>query len=538
MVAAAKRKKAAETPPAKRIKNFDATSIEIPLENIERCRWQPRQEFPADELAALGEQLATQGQLVPIIVRPSANGPGIYELIDGERRYRAAKSAGLATLRAEVIEATDAEVRQMVLATALYRKQLNAIEEAAAFHQAIENGDAAGPTELARQLGLSQGHVSNRLRLLELPREFQEKVISCEIPPSHARSVVRYKDHPAILQAISERVAEALENEEGLGSVDDWDAEVKRCAWNATEPLGGTRHSDAYGRSMPVFTPTTAQRKELGIIKVKSPWAGEEEERATNLDLWNDLQAAHEAEHAGRAAKDSDLPADRAETAGDRGEGESPEDDAAKQRERLKKFRRGAWDIAIAWRRRLIAQACRDEQVSPEDASRLLLLFAASAQVLREGGYRANCEIGRREDILALLLDAKTKDGRPVLWNAIAGLDDRDVVDSVVAYVAAMFHHPTKSEGVFEASLSDADVIAIADHLKIDLAAAWKEGAAGDLTEEWLELHMKEDLLKLAAKAGIKTEATTKSDLVKYLLSKKKELPVPAELLKPKRPKD
>jgi hypothetical protein len=229
------------------------------------------------------------------------------------------------------------------------------------------------------------------------------------------------------------------------------------------------------------------------------------------------------------------LQSDRPETAGESALG----DDAAKQRERADKFRRGAWRIAIAWRRRLIAKACRDEQVSPEDASRLLLLFAASAQVLREGGYRANCEIGRREDILALLLDAKTKDGRPILWQAIAGLDDRDVVDSVVAYVAAMFHHPTKSEGVFEASLADADVIAIADHLKIDLAAAWKDDAAGeDLTKEWLDLHMKEDLLKLVAKAGIKTDAATKADLVEDLALKKAQLPVPAELLKPKRPKD
>ncbi len=132
----------------------------LPVDRIEPSPWQPRIEF--GDIEALAALLREQGQLQPITVRRLAE--GAYQLVDGERRWRAARTLGWTGIRAEVLELDDAAARQALLTAGLQHQSFSPIEEARAFRAALDAGDAPGPTELARRLGVSQGHVRARPR--------------------------------------------------------------------------------------------------------------------------------------------------------------------------------------------------------------------------------------------------------------------------------------------------------------------------------------------------------------------------------------
>ncbi len=124
-------------------------------------------------------------------------------MVDGERRLRACRlpASGQTTVRAEVRLLSDREARQIVLVSSLQRKDLNPVEEARAYRRLIDAGDAAGPTEVARLVGVSQGQVSSRLGLLELPQEVQAMVISREMTATQARALNPYAKHPGLVAA-------------------------------------------------------------------------------------------------------------------------------------------------------------------------------------------------------------------------------------------------------------------------------------------------------------------------------------------------
>jgi ParB family chromosome partitioning protein len=211
--------------------------------------YQPRDDFPAEELEALANSLKYQGQIHALAVRKASGQNGCYELLDGERRWRAGTIAGLKSLRAEVFDCTDQQARQIVLATAIHRQDLNPIEEARAYEAAIEAGDASGPTELAEQLGVSQGHVSNRIRLLDLPYWWQNKVISREISERHARAVLPYHDARDVLEALMNDLAAAIVRDE-LPSVAAWEKRIEVIVERVTKRMAGKedgRKEDDHG---------------------------------------------------------------------------------------------------------------------------------------------------------------------------------------------------------------------------------------------------------------------------------------------------
>ena len=227
--------------------------------------------------------------------RPPGDGQGAalrYELVDGERRLRAVKLLGWKTIRAEIGDYTDAQVRAIVLATALQRKDLNAIEEARAMKAALDAGDAAGPTELAQQLGLSQGQVSNRLRLLELPADVQVKIISREIPPSHARAGALREDSGGPEGGPAAGMGRAA----GRGPIPAAMAAPDRIRLGelhaASGGQGSLRDERPLGRSPRVPRGAGAPAA-LGIVRIAGD-NGSIREVATNLKAWTKLQLAHE----------------------------------------------------------------------------------------------------------------------------------------------------------------------------------------------------------------------------------------------------
>ena len=159
---------------------------EIPVDRITRNPHQPRSRFDEDETAELAASIELHGVLQPIVVRASADGG--YELIAGERRLRAARIAGLTHIPAVVRETAEGEQLELALVENLQRQDLNAIEEATAYRELIDQF-ALSHEEVAQKVGKSRVAVSNALRLLDLTTEVREAVADGRISEGHGRAL-------------------------------------------------------------------------------------------------------------------------------------------------------------------------------------------------------------------------------------------------------------------------------------------------------------------------------------------------------------
>ena len=160
--------------------------VEIPLEELRPNPYQPRKVFDEEALQDLADSIKEHGVFQPIIIKKSIKG---YEIIAGERRYRASKIAGLTKIPAIIRNFTDEQMMEIALLENLQRENLNAIEEAIAYKKMIQN---LGITqeELAKKVGKSRSHVTNIIGLLRLPQEVQQLVADSKITMGHARALI------------------------------------------------------------------------------------------------------------------------------------------------------------------------------------------------------------------------------------------------------------------------------------------------------------------------------------------------------------
>lgn len=247
---------------------------EIPVEQIVPNRRQPRTVFDEDELLELAESIAEVGVLQPVIVRPlprplEDNPNARYELIMGERRWRASQLAGKETIPSIVRRTTDEHLLRDALLENLHRTQLNPLEEAAAYQQLLEDFGCT-QEELSKRLARSRPQISNTLRLLKLPPLVQQRVAAQIISAGHARALLSLPD-PVAMEKIAQRiVAERLsvrKVEEIVAMWDDPDASRKparrrRVANPELEALG-TRLGDRFETKVKI---TMGTRK--GSIKI------------------------------------------------------------------------------------------------------------------------------------------------------------------------------------------------------------------------------------------------------------------------------
>jgi len=165
---------------------------ELPVDAIHPNPRQPRRRFDSDAGAGLADSVRVQGVVQPILVRPRTAGG--YELIAGERRWRAAREAKLETVPAVVREADDRDTLLLGLVENVAREDLSPIEEARAFAVVLDEfGLSLG--ELAERVGKSKPAVSNRVRLLELPEDVLKMVERAQLSEGHARAVLAVPDH-------------------------------------------------------------------------------------------------------------------------------------------------------------------------------------------------------------------------------------------------------------------------------------------------------------------------------------------------------
>jgi ParB family chromosome partitioning protein len=164
----------------------------LPVESIHPNPKQPRKRFDSEAVSGLSESIRTQGLIQPVLVRPRPDGG--YELIAGERRWRAAREAGLPTVPAVVREADDRDTLLLGLVENVAREQLSPVEEARAYAVLVDEF-TLGLGDIAERVGRSKPSVSNRLRLLELPDDVLGMVERGELTEGHARAVLAVPDH-------------------------------------------------------------------------------------------------------------------------------------------------------------------------------------------------------------------------------------------------------------------------------------------------------------------------------------------------------
>ena len=179
----------------------------LPIYKVEPNRDQPRQDFDEEELQALADSIALHGIIQPLTVREMPN--GYYQIIAGERRWRAARLASLSDVPAVIVEADDKKAMELALIENLQRQDLNPLEEALGY-QTLMNEYGLTQEEAAGRVGKSRPAVANALRLLGLCSEVQERVRSGELSAGHARAILQLKSEKKQQEAAQKIVALGL----------------------------------------------------------------------------------------------------------------------------------------------------------------------------------------------------------------------------------------------------------------------------------------------------------------------------------------
>lgn len=195
-------------------------TVSLKLSVVEPRKGQPRKDFDKDALENLAESIASYGVLQPIIVRENPKAAGYYEIIAGERRWRAARMAGLSEIPAVIMDGDELKTAQISLIENIQRENLNAVEEALAYYELIESFGATHE-QIAKAVGRSRAAITNTMRLLELPSEVLDMLRKGDLSAGHARALLGLSDKDDVVPTAKKVV------EKGI-SVRETEALVKR----------------------------------------------------------------------------------------------------------------------------------------------------------------------------------------------------------------------------------------------------------------------------------------------------------------------
>ncbi|TPE52555.1 ParB/RepB/Spo0J family partition protein [Amaricoccus solimangrovi] len=247
----------------------------IPIERIKPNPNQPRRDFPDKDLYDLAASIREQGVIQPLILRTHPSEPEMYEIVAGERRWRAAQIAQLHELPAILRELDDTQVLEIAIIENIQREDLNAIEEALAYRQLM---DRFGHTQerLAEGLGKSRSHIANLLRLLTLPEGVLDHVRTGRLSAGHARALVTAAHPEALARQVIEKDLSVRQTEQ-----------LARSVLGAATPAGAapprTRTKDADTRALEEDL-TASLRLKVSIEHKAGKQAGEVRIRYRNLE--------------------------------------------------------------------------------------------------------------------------------------------------------------------------------------------------------------------------------------------------------------
>jgi len=191
----------------------------VPIEFLKRSPRNPRRSFSEAELDELADSIRQHGVIQPIVVRPAKGAADRYEIIAGERRWRAAQRAGLHEVPIVQVEVSDSDALEIAIIENVQRENLNAMEEALGYH-ALADEFKHSAEEIAKLVGKSRSHVANMMRLTKLPEDVRALIAAGELSAGHARALINVRDASSaakrvIAEGLNVRQTEALAHEEG-----------------------------------------------------------------------------------------------------------------------------------------------------------------------------------------------------------------------------------------------------------------------------------------------------------------------------------
>ena len=491
---------------SKPVADIAGVELDLPVDSIEQSTFNPRIEFDGTELDELAESLQKHGQLQNLVVYRDTD---CHRLIAGERRWRAAKLAGIPTLRCRVLSVTRAQAAEMAGEENLRRVDLSAIEVARWYRTML---DEAGWTQeqLGERVGVEQSTISNRLRLLRLPDVWQRRIIRREIPETHARQLVKWCDVEVVLIEVEGFLAERYGEKGGtfqIPALKDWDSLIWRAASAVSMPVKpanyfNVRRGREWVNGSVAWTKKELDqhRDELQIRKLGS------EERAFNVTRWWELQDQYAKAREEREARRSTKSKGSADPLTP-GEQRKKAEQAKEQRQtRLGRY------LARWYQARLLE---RTDSLDSDQLTRLAIAVIAAEK------YCAGdiCEaVGRS----AGGIGGETRAG--AAWAAIKDLDAdahaaalRDVARKLIAVDVKSWASPLHPE----------DHESICRSLGITLDD-WRVDA------EYLAILTKDEIAALAKSARIAVDGTSKSDYVAAVLAQPSRIDLPKELAKAK----
>jgi ParB family chromosome partitioning protein len=225
------------------IGSAEPTLTELAVADIHANPRQPRRRFEGEAVSGLAESIKAQGLIQPVVVRPRLEGG--YELIAGERRWRAAREARLATVPAVVREADDRDSLLLALVENVAREDLSPVEEARAYAVLLDEFNLS-LGEIAEQVGKSKPTVSNRIRLLELPEDVLAMIGRNELTEGHARAVLAVPDHEGRRRLARRIVGEGLSVRAAERAARWAGARTKERRHTTVDPVLAARIKDAF----------------------------------------------------------------------------------------------------------------------------------------------------------------------------------------------------------------------------------------------------------------------------------------------------
>ena len=472
----------------------------------------PRTEFDQGSLRELAESIKEVGLLQALVV---ADCDGELELIDGGRRWRACKLAGLTVARCDVRPMSRDEITLARLAANLQREDLTCLDEANGYSDALRLLEIT-QEELAKRLGISQGQISNRLRLLKLPLEWRRKIISGEITATQARDLVPWAEFPGVLAEI-DGALEDLDEDDATDQNGDkietlaelspaaWHQVLTDAIWEVSENLHGQRQIKAGWGCYDLRKVDDATRERLQILKIKSRYGGWSE-RCFNKELWDKLTAQQAGDYLARERKGQAKQEKRFQAV------EKRPPTKEELAERALHHNKRLYRHKIQCLQKMIST--KADKLTDEHLMQFLLSVALinGSPVQREQQLRDACKT-------AGVKMPSSGDG----WEKAAPIGSSKSRGILIGWIKNWCKLDARSAGDTHPRWYEH----VAEQLKIDFAAEWRVSSA------FLELHTIEQLGELAKEWKISPPGGSKAATVTRFIAddQKRRLPCPKELI-------
>ena len=512
--------------------------IAIELDQLVPSPTNPRKSFDEAKLAELAQSILIDGILQPIVCRPmeSAYAKQRYEIVCGERRYRAAKKLNLASAPCSVRELSDQDVIRIQQIENLQREDLNAIEEAEGFRKSCmpvaDGGGGYSQTELAKVLGCDQSHISNRMRLLTLPETIKAKVISQEIPATHAREMLPYVGNERVAIKLGE-AWQSLRKHHPEPSVKEWTRRIEETVVKSTAAIkreGFCQHGHGFVE-VQLSADDIAKHPELEVIDIKR-WSGKER-RAMNAPLAKKLLKEKWDAAVKRLAEKNGKPVLEGKAA-----------DKAKDREAAKQAKQQFAEKLDRWKAEWASYLIAGKLLEHNDADFDTLINACTTKLILCQAAEGNCMFSEFKDVMdqRRLKPSKGTRSNVGAWDYLSMIPDAEMMAVAREVMARSFcdladPEQPKCEDYWPLD----DLRLIAADLGIDGASEWRNDKAGPLTASLFALLSDDQLVAIAEdwRMAHVAEACEREELIEKLIASVNPKPMPSvlEVAKPRKKK-